>query len=321
MMNQNTFEMPAELQTAKFELRDVKGIGLDPVYVYQDPSNIMKIDGRYHVWYTRFPHNADWAATWRADNFTKIWLATSDDGENWDKYGQVLDDSASGAWHGEGKHAPDVVYHDGKYYMYFCAHTGKPTNEKHIGVAISNSPQGLFEHFDEDPVLSPTLDGFSFDAHLIDDPCVIIRKGRFLLYYKGRTSMKSPCMIGLAIADAPTGPFVRWEGNPLLGGHTGCVWPHREGVALIADERPPNRAVHYSPDGCRFEKAVDIDVRISDPGAFSEDAFDDSGYGKGVSWGLSQAYDEKKVFTNQLGSPQTSSYIVRWDCDMRAPAV
>ena len=131
--------------------------------------------------------------------------------------------------------------------------------------------------------------------------------------------MRSACMIGLAVAERPTGPFQRWNGNPLLCGHTGCVWPHREGVALIADEKPPNRAVYYSPDGYRFEKAADIDVRISDPGVFSADAFDDSGYGKGAGWGLSQLYDDNKRFTNQLGRRQSSSYVVRWDCDMRVP--
>ena len=127
-------------------------------------------------------------------------------------------------------------------------------------------------------------------------------------------------MIGLAVAESPTGPFARWNGSPLLCGHTGCVWPHREGVALIADEKPPDRAVYCSPDGYRFEKAVDIAAHISDPGVFSADAFDNTSYGRGVAWGLSQLYDETKQLTNQLGRPRFSSYLVRWDCDMRAPA-
>ena len=314
------WQIPRELSEARFTVRDVSGIGRDPVTVYQDPSNIMQIGDRYYVWYTRYPHDESWMTTWRTSNCTKIWLATSADGVSWLEHGQVLEDSDQAAWHGEGKHAPAVVYHDGKYYLYFCAHTGKPVNEKYIGVALADSPEGPFKHVDRGPVLSPTLDGFSFDAHLIDDPCVIVRDGRFWMYYKGRTSMRSPCMIGLAVAENPTGPFARWKGSPLLCGHTGCVWPHREGVALIADEKPPDRAVYYSPDGYRFEKAVDIVAHISDPGVFSADAFDNASYGSGVAWGLSQLYDENKQLTNQLGRPRFSSYVVRWDCDMRAPA-
>ena len=80
--------------------------------------------------------------------------------------------------------------------------------------------------------------------------------------------MRSPCLIGLAVAESPTGPF----------------------------------------------------AHISDPGVFSADAFDDTSYGSGVAWGLSQLYDENKQLINQLGRPRFSSYVVRWDCDMRAPA-
>ena len=120
-------------------------------------------------------------------------------------------------------------------------------------------------------------------------------------------------MIGVAIADKPTGPFIRWKGNPLVYSHTGCVWPHRGGVALLADARPPNRAIHYSPDGLQFQKTSDIDQPISDPGVYSPDAFTNTQYGQGVSWGLSQLYEESKLF-------QTSAYLVRWDCSMLAPA-
>ena len=133
---------PAELSEARFTVRDVSGIGRDPVNVYQDPSNIMQIGDRYYVWYTRYPHDESWMTTWRTSNCTKIWLATSADGVSWLEHGQVLEDSDQAAWHGEGKHAPSVAYHDGKYYLYFCAHTGAPVNEKHIGVALADSPEG-----------------------------------------------------------------------------------------------------------------------------------------------------------------------------------
>lgn len=310
---------PPELQSAKFTLNDVTGIGRHPDDVLLDASNILKIENSYHVWYTRLPYNPDWMAAWHARNYTKIWLAVSEDGWNWDECGQVLDDSADDAWHAKGKHAPDVVLYEGKYYMYFTAHFGAPQHEKHIGVAIADNPEGPFKHFDGDPVLSPALDPSAFDALLIDDPCVIIREGQFWLYYKGRTSMDraSHLMIGLAIAEEPTGPFIRWEGNPLVRGHTGCVWPHRGGVALIGDTRPPNRSLYYSSDGRHFQKMADIDAAVSDPGVFCPEAFDDVSYGNGVQWGLSQLYEIKEQAADRSGITVASSYLVRWDCDMR----
>ena len=312
----NEIEIPVDLQSAVFTISEVTGIGKGDDFVRLDASSILKIGGRYHVWYTRHPYVSDWMVPWGSANFTKIYLATSEDGWNWVEHGQVLEDSPEGAWHSIGKHAPDVIYHDGRYYMYFSGHPGDPIHEKHIAVALSDSPEGPFRHFDGDPALSPTDDGVSFDALLIDDPCVIRREGRFWMYYKGRTSMDRSCplLIGLAFADLPTGPFVRWEGSPLVRGHTGCVWPHGTGVALIADVGPPYRGIYYSPDGRHFEKATDFDAAISDPGAFSPDKCDNVSYSKGVNWGLSQLYEEKKKIVDKSQKISgAAAYIVRWD--------
>ena len=312
-------EIPPELQAAKFTLSEVTGIGRHPDITRLDASTILKIDGRNYVWYTRLPFNPSWMAAWHTSNYSKIWLATSKDGWNWEEYGQVLEDSAPCAWHAKGKHAPEVIFHDGKYYMYFVAHFGKPTHEKHIGVAIADKPEGPFKHVDGGPVLSPAIDGTSFDALLVENPCVLIRNGRFSLYYTGKTIFQSRLMIGLAIAEKPIGPFVKWDGKPFVNAHSGCVWPHREGVALIADARPPNRALYYSPDGRQFKRAADIDVGMSDPGAFCPDAYGNVKHGRGVQWGLSQLYEARNQPTDQSGIKVASSYIVRWDCDMSAP--
>ena len=323
-MSDNTsgIEIPPELQAAKFTLSEVNGIGRHPDITRLDASTILNIDGRYYVWYTRLRFTPNWLIPWNTANYSQVWLATSDDGWNWQDYGQVLEDSDPDAWHARGKHAPDVLFYDGRYYMYFSAHPGEPVHEKHIGVAIADKPEGPFKHVDGGPVLSPELDGKSFDARLIDDPCLIVRNGKLWLYYKGRTDMqrKTPLMIGLAIAETPIGPFVKSDGNPLVKGHTGCVWPHREGVALIGDVKPPDRALYYSSDGRHFRKAAEIEVGISDPGVFCPDVYDDVRYGKGVQWGLCQGYEERKLPADESGIIVASSFIVRWECDMRAPA-
>jgi hypothetical protein len=314
--NTNKTKILSDLKSAKFTISEVTGIGKGDDFVRFDASSILKIGDHYHVWYTRHPYCSDWMVPWGSGNFTKICLATSKDGWNWTEHGQVLEDSPKGAWHAIGKHAPDIIFHDGMYYLYFSGHPGDPIHEKHIAVAVSDSPKGPFQHIEGDPVLSPTQDGVSFDSLLIDDPCVIRREGRFWMYYKGRTSMDRSCplLIGLAFADNPTGPFIRWEGGSLVRGHTGCVWPHGSGVALIADVHPPHRGLYYSPDGRHFEKATDFDAAISDPGAFSEDKFENVTTSEGVTWGLSQLYEEKKVIgdkkQNIVGA---SAYIVRWD--------
>ena len=180
-------------------MSEISGMGRGDDFVRLDASSILKINDRYHVWYTRYRYVADWMVPWGSGNFTKICLATSTDGWNWTEHGRVLDDSPEGSWHAIGKHAPEVIYHEGRFYMYFGAHPGDPVHEKHIAVAVSDSPDGPFRHSELPPVLSPVKDGVAFDSLLVDDPCVIRREGRYWMYYKGRTSMDRSCplLIGL----------------------------------------------------------------------------------------------------------------------------
>jgi len=104
----------------------------------------------------------------------------------------------------------------------------------------------------------------------------------------------------VATADKITGPFEKAQTGPVCDAdwHTGCVWPHREGVAGIVDWN----SLAYSPDGLDFELGAEIGA-IGDPGVFCPDTFDDTAAGQGITWGLSQK-----------GKPQ---YLYRWDADLR----
>ena len=57
MTNENTktSKSQTELQSAKFTLSEVTGIGRGDDFVRLDASSILKIGDRYHVWYTRIP--------------------------------------------------------------------------------------------------------------------------------------------------------------------------------------------------------------------------------------------------------------------------
>ena len=95
MTNDNT-KIPSDLQSAQFTISEVTGIGKGDDFVRLDASSILKIGDRYHVWYTRHPYNRAWMVPWGSGNFTKICLATSKDGWNWEEHGQVLEDSPDG---------------------------------------------------------------------------------------------------------------------------------------------------------------------------------------------------------------------------------
>lgn len=212
----------------------------------------------------------------------------------------------SGQWCNKGRHAPHVVPVDEYYYLFFTAHVGDNPQERHIGLAVSERPNGPFTPCTDGPLLSPVADPEAFDSWVLDDPCVIRRNGRYWLYYKGRNRHLSPAetLIGVAFADSIEGPYVRYERNPLFCGHTACAWSHREGVAMFADNPP--RSLMYARDGLHFEKTSNIEPpHLQDIGVYAPDALADTDWGNGITWGLALCFQNGR------------EYLARVECDLR----
>ena len=329
-------ELYPELANVDFKFSEVKGLETTLKIVYQDPSNIMKIDGKYHVWYTRYP-NTGKGDRYAVPNHSKVWLAVSKDGWNWTETVDVLEDSRPGSWHECCKHAPYVIRVEDKYYMFYTARYGPSGWNKRIGLAIADNPAGPFEHYGNEPLLGATAKSKVFDTIGQDDPCVLKRDGKYWLYFKAygfdsKARKELYNVICLAFADAPHGPYKRWEKNPLtrshadyLWSHTTRLWPHRQGVAMLSDNW--QQSIRYSDDGINFHEASKIRATpdnqrmkigiarrnghaISDPGVYCPEPTSKE-YGTGVRWGLSQLYES---FGH--GREANLSFFVRFDCNL-----
>jgi hypothetical protein len=95
--------------------------------------------------------------------------------------------------------------------------------------------------------------------------------------------------MGLAIAEHPEGPYVRYVANPVVkGGHEVLVWPVGHGVAALVNIGPEGigKTVQYAADGLSFSKMMDLDEVPRAPGAYRPEAFTDSGQGRMIAWGL-----------------------------------
>jgi len=272
----------------------------------RDPSPVIKVGELYYVWYSKATVDA-------SGYYADVWHATSPDGMEWTEQDEAIGKGNNGDWDENGVFTPTILIAEGRYYLFYTAVT-KPFKQEHpptptaIGIAIADSPDGPWTKYDGNPVLKTGKPG-EWDSCRVDDSCLIVRGGKYCLYYKGRQLGLSPAetKMGLAIADRPTGHYIKYPSNPVFAsGHEVCVWPHRKGVAaLISPTGSEGSTVQYSPNGIHFTRKSKVNPP-SAPGPYRSDGFADVSHGTGITWGICQNTREKRPF------------LMRFDCDLRA---
>ena len=273
-----------------FSYSEAAGIGKEKGVMRRDPSDIIKVGDLFYVWYTKGKvfHGYD----------STIWHATSPDGHSWTEKGESLARGPVGNWDEQSVFTPSILVAKGRYFLFFTAVPKPFSNDQKaltptaIGVAISDSPNGPWEK-QPDPVLLTSEDHDQFDSARVDDACMITREGKYWMYYKGRQWRRSPreTKMGVAIAESPEGPYVKYAGNPvIMGNHEVLVWPQGEGVAALigmAESEDLRHTIQYAEDGLHFSKAHDVSKLPGAPGAYRPEAFTESGKGEPIKWGIS----------------------------------
>ena len=202
-----------------------------------DPSDIIRVNGVYYIWYTKGRQESRYDAT--------IFYAASFDGENWTEQGQAIARGPKDTWDEQSVFAPNILIANGKYWLYYTAvpkpftNKGNKVTKSAIGVASSDSPDGPWTKFESNPVLLPSDNPADFDSMRVDNACLIIREGKIWLYYKGRQweSVPHSTKTGVAIADKPTGPYTKHKNNPVInGGNEVVVWPYGDGVIVMLND-------------------------------------------------------------------------------------
>ena len=323
-----------------FKYSRASGIGDEPGVTRRDPSKVIKIGDTYYVWYSRRQTAERWlgvaAATetrpaWDWD-MADLWYATSTDGFNWEERGVSVARGAAGSFDDRAVFTPDILVHDGRYYLYYQVLKGvwKHRSLHQIGMAWAESPDGPWTKHEE-PVLRPGMRGDfvgdnddsdaiasygDWDSHKLHDPYVLKYRGQIWLYYKGvqfGRGYRHDLGVGwgVAMADDPHGPFVKSQLNPVTNsGHETFLYPYREGiVAITSHEGPEKNTVQFAADGLDFEVVGKVSVPPTAAGPHIPDAFADKGDGRGVTWGLAH------IQHNHNGA-MANSYLVRFDCNL-----
>ncbi len=315
----------------------LKGLEYEEGVHRRDPSSVIKVDGVYYVYYTKSlgPHFGNGATEQRDPlikkfpwDYADIWYASSVDGMTWEEQGCAVHRGGPGEYDERTLCTPDVLAHEGKYYLVYQAipqgtYTGEDEN---VAMAIAESPTGPFVKM-KDNILVRMKDGKWFGEEgtyndgnyigLTHDPMLMYYKDKFYLYYKcGATKLGDlkchgqDTRWGVAISDNVLGPYEHSEYNPVTNsGHETMLWHYNGGIAALLNRDGPEKdTIQYSKDGVNFEMMASIYDTPQAGGAYRCENPNSSPL-EGIRWGICH-YDERGSLYNCL---------MRFDLDSRHP--
>ena len=254
-------------------------------------------DGKYYLFYSamksgpKYPRFID---AWLLGSMIGVAVSDSpyggykDIGIVYNKDGYRPD---SCSWDAQSVHNPHIKRYNGKYYLYYCA-TVDPGGNAHVkgklsrrdrlqqnqklGVLCFNSIKELLEgkfSCNEQPLLAPRT-RVKPDNLILVNPAVVYHplKKKYYLYFKG--NVYDPTwrgVHGVAIADAPEGPFIVQDDyvfefetgdNQKLNAEDPFVWYHRKDNCFYAvfkdftggfTKGEPGLAIMYAEDGIHWK--------------------------------------------------------------------
>jgi len=192
----------------------------DPDYYIWGGTLVKGDDGRYHLFYSRWPRKVGFQA-WVTHS--EIAHAVGDTPLGPFKHRDVaLPLRGREFWDGLCTHNPTVHKFGEKYYLYYMGNTGDGVamkglnwthrNNQRIGVAVADSPNGPWTRSDR-PVIDVSPDPAAPDALMTSNPAICERPaGGYLILYKavgkqGKQPFGGPVVHLAATSDSPVGPF------------------------------------------------------------------------------------------------------------------
>ena len=305
----DTSAQKAKRQTVgiSFKYDKLKNIGHEAGCTRRDPSDVIEVDGTYYVYYTKIYGKAP--GYWGT-----LWYATSaDEGFTWKEQGEILSVGETGKFDSQATFTPNIIYAEGKYYLYYTGVKPTPGNKNGkfennsttditaLGLAVSDTPHGPFVRVSKDPILEVSAQPDKFDSYRIDDAALLYRNGIYWLYYKGRSrihgaSGPAHTRMGVAFSRSPEGPFVKLDRPILTGSHEVMIWPEGTGVAALASI---TSTLEYAADGVDFTTnplAVKANNRPHAPGAFRPDLTQPVVNGEGLKWGIGMIHNGDEAY-------------------------
>ncbi len=307
----NTVVVPDSPEwNATFVQSELKGdLAPNRDYVRRDPSAVIFVNGLYYMWYSFSLTETETVATdknapW---DLNDIYYATSIDGITWSEKGAAVTRGPEGSFDHRSVFTTEILENNGTYYLVYqaAADLNGIYDRNTVCMASASSPDGPWTKLDA-PVLHPTYtNNLFFDNNAVHDPCIVPYNGKFYLYYKGEcncrdnTDCKKWCnpicsdkthkqvKWGVAIADSPTGPYVKSEFNPITNtGHEVMVWPYKDGMAILQHQDGPEaETIQYSTDGVNYTIMGSV-TNIPEAAGLYRSEVSNTKPHAGVEWGV-----------------------------------
>lgn len=296
-----------QFESLRFTYENVSGIGYERGCTRRDPSDVIRIGDTCYVYYTKIYGRSPgyWGTVWYA--------VSGDNGYTWKEKGEILGRGKAGLFDSQATFTPNILFADGKYYLYYTGVKPTPGKEKGefennsetditaIGVASSLSPDGPFTRVSDEPILKVSVEPEKFDSYRVDDAVLLYRNGLYWLYYKGRSRMHgnsgpAHTRMGVAFSKYPEGPFVKFDEPLLPGSHEVMLWQEGTGTGALASI---SSTFEYAPDGIDFMSnrlGVKVQNRPVAPGVFRQDLTDPEVKGEGLKWGISMVPNNDECY-------------------------
>ena len=262
-----TYKVPPELKnfrkaTSLFILTNAAKFGIKADDWMSDASSILHYKGTYHCWVIH-QYNVK-----RSDGNSWVLHITTTDTTNWMAVGYVPL-GPKGSCYDNQINSGDVVFHDGKWYFFGGASSTDKT--KTIGGAgivclVANAPEGPWQQVGDDYLLKPGGNAWESNFGGLDNPEIIHLNGKWFMYYK--TLAKSLASVpragrftvcSVAVSDSLTGPYKKYERNPLFQAHGVFAFRYKQGIVMMPFGSAATSCVMWSEDGLHFTAPLEND--------------------------------------------------------------
>jgi len=186
-------------------------------------------DGKYHLFYSRWPEKATFAPGWALHS--EIAYAVADKPQGPYRHVNVAlgrrplnPKTGKKYWDGDATHNANAFYYDGKYYLYYMGNYGDGKsypvhrNNQRIGLAVASNPAGPWQRLDQ-PIVDVSSNPKDFDSLCVTNPAACMRPdGGVVLVYKAvqiipGKEMGGNVRYGVAIASKPLAPYRKTKGK------------------------------------------------------------------------------------------------------------